>query len=403
MQAYLPQHRDPRALETPRGAPDPYVLYDARRVQDKTKILSEGRGIYSYLMYIPCIPGEDTGEPPCVLFTDAGDWRVDKMSVHSSAYKTLALAPPEVVELTALRVSTDPPSSGPRRIPRTIRLGARAGYRPMAGHLLPCPLRTSHPHLFGTPAELCVRVLADLRPQATRALHDGLREHRLIHQWQLCAYATDQTPGACVVVRYAESAYDKWARRTGAPDGSCPPATVQHVMLRGCAAGYSGRWPTLAAKPTNMPILLHPLGFAPLQLTATIMGYDTDDPLIAHLLTLDYETAHRLLCQGGANHTWATLFHTLRHASPLARTRRWGVRTLFSGGDTFLSALRHIGQEYELLSAGDDTEEGRAAIRAVHPRPDRLHRGVRQVHARPGADRLPMPAVLHPQPERHGG
>ena len=151
MQAYLPQHRDPRAIETPRGAPDPYVLYDARRVQDKTKMLSEGRGIYSYLMYIPCIPGEDTGEPPCVLFTDAGDWRVDKMSVHSSAYKTLALAPPEVVELTALRVSTDPPSSGQRRIPRTIRLGARAGYRPMAGHLLPCPRCAPATHTSSAP------------------------------------------------------------------------------------------------------------------------------------------------------------------------------------------------------------------------------------------------------------
>ena len=116
-----------------------------------------------------------------------------------------------------------------------------------------------------------------------------------------------------------------------------------------------------------MPVLLNPLGFAPLQLTATMMGFDTDDPLISHLLSLNHEVAHHLLCQGGANHTWASLFHTLRSASPLATRQRWGVRSLFSGADTFLSALRHIGQDYVLLSAGDDTEEGRAAIRAVHP------------------------------------
>ena len=366
-QAYLPQYRDPRALGPPRGAPEPYVLYDARRVQDKVKMHSEGAGVYTYIMYIPGVPGEDTGEPPCVLFTDEGDWRLDKMTVHGAAYKTLALSPPETVELTALAVSLDPPSSGPRRIPRTIRLTARGGYRPLAGHLLPCPLRVTHPHLFGSAADLYARVAADLRPQTTRVLSDRLREYRLIHQWQLPQFAAGQAAGACVVVRYAESAYDKWTKRTGTPDGACPPAAVQQVMLRGCAAGYSALWPTLAARATNMPILLHPLGFAPLQLTATMMGYDTDDPLIQYLLTLDHEVAHRLLCQGGANHTWASLFHTLRSASPLATKPCWGVRSLFSGADTFLSALRHIGQDYALLSAGDDTEEGRAAIRAVHP------------------------------------
>ena len=95
-----------------------------------------------------------------------------------------------------------------------------------------------------------------------------------------------------------------------------------------------------------MPVLLNPLGFAPLQLTATMMGFDTDDPLISHLLSLNHEVAHHLLCQGGANHTWASLFHTLRSASPLATRQRWGVRSLFSGADTFLSALRHIGQDF---------------------------------------------------------
>ena len=102
-------------------------------------------------------------------------------------------------------------------------------------------------------------------------------------------------------------------------------------MLRGCAAGYSMLWPTLAARATNMPVLLNPLGFAPLQLTATMMGFDTDDPLISHLLSLNHEVAHHLLCQGGANHTWASLFHTLRFASPLA-TRQ------------FNSILCHTGQ-----------------------------------------------------------
>ena len=372
-QRYKVAYRDPRALDPPSRAPPPYTLFSlpTALVDKKKSAVDEcaADDPYTYIMYIPGI-SEDTGEPTCILLTTSGFWRVDHASFHGRAYAQLAAAVPADVERAARYIFLSPPGTGPRRIPRPPRSSCRSGYHLLLGHLRPCPLKSTHQHLFGTAAELARRVTADLRPQHTRELHAGMREYRLLEYWRLGALVPAGADGACVVGRYAESAYDKWLRRSGSADGAQPPLSVQRVMLRGCTAGYSDAWPTLAAKATCMPILVPPLPrppqYASLQLTATMSGYDTDDKLVEHLLTLKHEDAHQLLCIGGANHTWCTVFGTLQQASPLKNVPVWGIRHLFAGGGTFLAARRQIGQPYELLSSSNDTLLGDAATEYVH-------------------------------------
>ena len=332
----------------------------------------EDNGEYEYICAIPGV-SEDRGEQFTVLFTADGFWRPDQLSLHAGLWRQPpATGVPAAVEAALLEVSTSPPCSGPRRVPRALGHCYRPGYASLLCQLRECPLPKLHPELCASLKGVITYAFPYSDVQAVRTLTTSSLER--LQQWGL----TTGSPGACVVLRYAECRANKWHAASRAGATASPPAHVQRVMLRGCTEGYSELWPTLAASPACMPVLLPPPTpvpdwpvrspiYAPFVVTAAVMGYSPADPLIQSLCTVSHEHAHHFLCNGGASHTWTALFATLQDASPLKGVRRWGIRSLFSGCETFLCSLRHLGQDHVLLHASEADPRCHVHLRAAYP------------------------------------
>ena len=147
-QQWAPAFRTHDHLESPSSCPPLFQLYALpNHNRDHAKMGDEESGEYSYIAAIPGV-SEDRGEQLTVVFTVSGFWRLDQMSVHAGLWRQSPVtdAPPAVEE-SLREVSASPPSSGPRRVPRSLGHHYRAGYAPLLCQLRACPLAGSHPEL----------------------------------------------------------------------------------------------------------------------------------------------------------------------------------------------------------------------------------------------------------------